>query len=77
MKKVITILMIVLTIVMVTSCTANSGNSLSDWVFDDYSSSESEQPDNDDDGEESDESSSVVKPITGAGDFNAENNYNK
>ena len=76
MKKVMTILAIVLTIVMVTACSTANDSSLSDWIFNEYSSG-SVNSDNGDGSGNGNSSGSAVKPITGGGDFNAGNNYNK
>ena len=72
MRKAITILAILLAMVTVTSCNASSGKTGSDsWFYE----SQSESVQSDSGSRES--GGTVVKPITGGGDFNAGNDYKK
>ena len=87
MKKLVTILAIIFTMAMVVGC--NNSNvsqssltsSISGSEIATPNSSENEKESDKNDSEsnkdESDDSSKVVQPITGGGNFNADNSYNK
>lgn len=67
MKKLIAILMVVFTMLLATACNVNFGSS--SFNAGNGGNQEMEDP--------NETENNVVSPITGGGDFNAENNYNK
>ena len=74
MKKVIAILAVVFTMAMAAACGAGNSSTL---IPDNLEVKDSTTQENSAGNSSEKESGKVVQPITGGGDFNAGNNYNK